>query len=312
MTARFSPAKKGRAAFAALLSCLAGLGASQALADCASVDQAIRSAIGTGDVAAFGTLNRQMLSEPTCPGDYRERAGRVLALASLRHLETVNGTAKGVLPLDEIREAARYGRPWQVMMALGDSQYEAGDFGEAVSAYEAAIDDIRDERLNPKAPGAVYEERLFKRAYQARALAVAYVPTPMRNGRPGGLASPQFRSFTVEAVPVPVRFEYRESRLTPDGEAAAADILRYLKAEGIGHVRIIGHTDPVGSDTYNLALSQKRAEAVRDYLVGYGYEGKVDVVGMGEMRLFEPDDPSRYSEDQRHAFDRRVEYEVMR
>lgn len=197
------------------------------------------------------------------------------------------------------------------MLALGDAYYAAKDYDKAVPALEEAIDDIRNARLNPKAPGKDVEIRLFKRAYQARALAQSYVKFARVDGKPAGLSSRTFRSFEVEAVPVPVRFNYKELTLTPEGTAAAADILAYLNSEGVKKIKIIGHTDPVGGDAYNANLSKARAKAIKDYLVSYGYAGTVEVVGKGEKEPFEPDDASKYSEDELHAFDRRVEYQVV-
>jgi outer membrane protein OmpA-like peptidoglycan-associated protein len=48
-------------------------------------------------------------------------------------------------------------------------------------------------------------------------------------------------------------------------------------------VAIEGHTDSVGGDAYNLALSDKRAEAVRNALLSRGIAGmRVTAKGMGE------------------------------
>jgi outer membrane protein OmpA-like peptidoglycan-associated protein len=49
------------------------------------------------------------------------------------------------------------------------------------------------------------------------------------------------------------------------------------------YIEIVGHTDDVGDDDYNLNLSLQRAEAVRDYLVSEGVDAsKIATVGMGE------------------------------
>src|SRR5581483_11997052 len=106
-----------------------------------------------------------------------------------------------------------------------------------------------------------------------------YVATRQFRGKKSGLAGPKFRNFTAETVPVPVRFDFDSAELTPDGQAAVKDIYAYLEQSAPTHVVIIGHTDPVGSDAYNLELSQHRAEAVKDYLMSLGYHGEIDVVG---------------------------------
>jgi outer membrane protein OmpA-like peptidoglycan-associated protein len=49
------------------------------------------------------------------------------------------------------------------------------------------------------------------------------------------------------------------------------------------YIEVVGHTDDVGDDAYNQDLSEKRAEAVRDYLVSSGVDAsKIVTVGMGE------------------------------
>jgi OOP family OmpA-OmpF porin len=73
---------------------------------------------------------------------------------------------------------------------------------------------------------------------------------------------------------------------------------------------IVGHTDPRGSDAYNDDLSFRRAETVKSYLVQLGYAGVVDTEGRGKSEPFAPDDPTKYSQDELYAFDRRVEYKV--
>jgi outer membrane protein OmpA-like peptidoglycan-associated protein len=286
-----------------------GLGASSAWADCTALDGEIRAAIKTGLTEKLGLLNQRMLEEPTCPGDYRERAGRVMALATVKRLAGKYGKASAA-PVEEIEAAVRLGRPWQALAALADAHYEQKSFDEAVRAYEAAIEDARDEKLNPKAPPKDVEVALFKRAYQARALAENYVAVAVTRGKRGGIASGKYRNFTISAVPVPIRFGYNESTLTEDGRLAAADMLKYLGEQGIGHVRLIGHTDPVGGEDYNLGLSKARAEAIQAYFAENGYTGEVGITGEGEAKRFEPDDPSAYTEDQLYAFDRRVEFVV--
>jgi outer membrane protein OmpA-like peptidoglycan-associated protein len=56
---------------------------------------------------------------------------------------------------------------------------------------------------------------------------------------------------------------------------------------------IAGHTDAKGSNSYNLALSERRAESVKAFLVEtYGVDGaRLAVIGFGEEQLKNPDDP---------------------
>lgn len=67
-----------------------------------------------------------------------------------------------------------------------------------------------------------------------------------------------------------VTFEFNSSVLTNESrpvlDAVAADLKRYPRLK----IELQGHTDSVGNDAYNLQLSQRRAQAVRDYLIAQG------------------------------------------
>jgi len=61
-----------------------------------------------------------------------------------------------------------------------------------------------------------------------------------------------------------------------------ADVLRQYPETNI---QIAGHTDSQGSEVYNQQLSERRAQAVRDALVGMGVDpGRITVIGYGESR----------------------------
>ncbi len=53
----------------------------------------------------------------------------------------------------------------------------------------------------------------------------------------------------------------------------------------ITSIKVIGYTDPIGSEKYNLVLSQRRAETVKQVLLSAGVKTKIDLVGLGEKNL---------------------------
>lgn len=76
--------------------------------------------------------------------------------------------------------------------------------------------------------------------------------------------------------------------------------------EGI-RIEISAHTDDVGAEKDNLALSEKRAKAVVDYLAGYGIsKGRIRYKGYGESKPMKPNT----SEDNRQL-NRRIEMQVL-
>lgn len=69
---------------------------------------------------------------------------------------------------------------------------------------------------------------------------------------------------------VGVHFETNSAQLTSDSSATLDPLARDLRAHPHLVVEVQGHTDGVGSAAYNLALSKRRANAVRDYLIHHG------------------------------------------
>jgi outer membrane protein OmpA-like peptidoglycan-associated protein len=66
-------------------------------------------------------------------------------------------------------------------------------------------------------------------------------------------------------------FDFNRAELKPEGREQLSGLLQQLRAASqVEQLRITGYTDRIGSDSYNLALSQRRAESVRDYLAANG------------------------------------------
>jgi OOP family OmpA-OmpF porin len=83
-----------------------------------------------------------------------------------------------------------------------------------------------------------------------------------------------------------VNFETNKAILTDDAKAILDDAVASLKSvEKQVQLRVEGHTDSRGSEAYNMALSQRRAQSVVDYLVSQGVDADSLIpVGMGESQ----------------------------
>jgi outer membrane protein OmpA-like peptidoglycan-associated protein len=80
-----------------------------------------------------------------------------------------------------------------------------------------------------------------------------------------------------------VLFATGKADLSPDADKSVAKLAEFLKKNPNRNVLIEGHTDSVGKDDYNLALSQKRADSVKAKLVGEGIKaGRITTVGYGK------------------------------
>lgn len=89
---------------------------------------------------------------------------------------------------------------------------------------------------------------------------------------------------------LPVHFGYDETQVRDDATAALTRFADIVSRHYTGAlVTVEGFADPAGSASYNVALSTRRAEAVRDYLMEQGISAQLRVVGYGEDRLVVPD-----------------------
>lgn len=82
-----------------------------------------------------------------------------------------------------------------------------------------------------------------------------------------------------------VHFKYDQSVLDSQARAQAKDTAKAMKKDGNSSVLIEGHCDERGSNEYNIALGEKRAKAVYDYIVDLGISPKrLQTKSWGEER----------------------------
>ncbi len=100
-----------------------------------------------------------------------------------------------------------------------------------------------------------------------------------------------------------VLFDYDSFVIKPEYQAAIDAHARFLSANRARKLAVEGHTDETGGREYNLALGQKRAEAVRRALGLLGVaDAQVEAVSFGEEK---PVDPA--NNEQAYAKNRRAE-----
>lgn len=106
---------------------------------------------------------------------------------------------------------------------------------------------------------------------------------------------------------VNIQFEFGSAVLTDDSEEGIGMLVDFLANHPEITVELAGHTDNVGSDTYNLKLSQERAEVVRQALIDKGIASeRLAAKGYGATRPVFPNDT-----DEHRAGNRRVEMIVL-
>lgn len=88
-----------------------------------------------------------------------------------------------------------------------------------------------------------------------------------------------------------ITFDYKKWDIKEAFNSNLSNIVDIMQNNPDMHIRIEGHTDNIGSMKYNIDLSQKRAQAVKNYLVGKGInESRVSVMGFGYQKPIAPND----------------------
>ena len=102
-----------------------------------------------------------------------------------------------------------------------------------------------------------------------------------------------------------VHFDYDQSDLRPGDRAILDAKVPILQANSGVTIRIAGHTDERGSDEYNLALGQRRAAAVKAYLVQRGIaDARIETISYGEEHpIAQGNDESAWSQNRRAEFE---------
>ena len=111
-----------------------------------------------------------------------------------------------------------------------------------------------------------------------------------------------------------VLFDFDKADLKPEGKAAIDSQIvgKIAQVQKLEVVLVTGHTDRLGSEAYNQKLSERRANAVRDYLVSKGVDkAKIETIGMGEKQpVVQCDQKDRKALIECLAPNRRVEVQV--
>jgi peptidoglycan-associated lipoprotein len=96
-------------------------------------------------------------------------------------------------------------------------------------------------------------------------------------------------------------FEYNDSQLSSDAQNALTSSATWLKKNPQYNLLIEGHCDERGTEQYNLALGDRRANQAKEYLVTLGVDGgRIRTVSYGEERPFDPGhDDSAWSKNRR-------------
>ena len=103
------------------------------------------------------------------------------------------------------------------------------------------------------------------------------VPTPEPTPAPVAIEK---ITYSAEAL-----FDFDKSVLKPEGRRILDELVEKVQGINLEVMVAIGHTDSIGTEAYNQRLSERRANAVKAYLVSKGIESdRVATEGKGELQ----------------------------
>jgi outer membrane protein OmpA-like peptidoglycan-associated protein len=110
-------------------------------------------------------------------------------------------------------------------------------------------------------------------------------PAPPPPPPPPPVAAPPPPPVKKKIVLRSVHFDFDKSGIRPDAVPVLDEAVQLLKEDPAVPVLVQGHTDSVGSDAYNVKLSVRRADAVKEYLVSHGIAtSRLRAEGLGESQ----------------------------
>jgi outer membrane protein OmpA-like peptidoglycan-associated protein len=111
-----------------------------------------------------------------------------------------------------------------------------------------------------------------------------------------------------------VNFDFDKATLTKTAIGILRENIKILKANPGVSVRVEGHTCPFGTDEYNMRLGDRRAGAVKEFLVKDGKiaESRLSTISYGKTRLLMPCEPKQKNKFSKEcSADRRAHFEVL-
>ncbi len=112
--------------------------------------------------------------------------------------------------------------------------------------------------------------------------APAAAPAAPAAAAPAPAPKPAAKKVTLAADAL---FDFDKAVLRPEGKAKIDKLVGDMKAIKLEVIIAVGHADRLGTDAYNQKLSERRAAAVKDYLVSKGVEAnRIYAEGKGEKQ----------------------------
>lgn len=181
-------------------------------------------------------------------------------------------------------------------------------FVAPVMAATLLVAACKKEPPPPPAPTGPSEEELARRRADSIAAARAAAEAAARERAAAEERAARERATAAARATLEemVFFDYDKSDIREDAAAVLRRKADVLRASPQVQIRIAGHADERGSTEYNLALGNRRAESVRQFLAGFGLpESRFAIISYGEEQPLE-----RASNESAWARNRRAEFQI--
>lgn len=153
----------------------------------------------------------------------------------------------------------------QVYRLLGHPHYREGMFGVHEWDYlfklpEPGQGEVQFMTCQYK---ILFDDRMRARQFHWKPADCAALLSPAADTAEAG-------QVTAFEVSTDLLFAFDSAELKAGSPIDQEILLKLRSARGVEHIWLVGHTDRIGTDAYNLDLSRRRVEAVRQYLVSKG------------------------------------------
>jgi outer membrane protein OmpA-like peptidoglycan-associated protein/opacity protein-like surface antigen len=223
------------------------------------------------------------------------------------------GTSLGVEALYHSFEANGDNVPYRLISGVGTVNFYFGPgpsqrrTEEALQREKAEAEKARADAEAAKAQALAAQQGQQSAQSQAAAAAAAQAAALQKAQQMQAQAQAEvnaIKDMVARKDLQPVNFKTGSAELLAESSPALDKVAEVAKKYPSLNLRVEGHTDSQGSTEYNQALSEKRAAAVRDYLVSKGVPAdKVTSVGFGKTRPIASNDTP-----EGRAQNRRVEF----
>lgn len=224
---------------------------------------------GAYETAAYTDLMKHAEYEYVTMGDPKDamyHANKAMAVARGQDPAPQNPSER-VLPADKVAEIQDAYTRLNAAFAAGGKTKDPEAAGVALGSYDCWIEQ-QEENFQP-ADIAACRDAFF-------AALAKLEEQPAQMGEMITLSSDVF-------------FDFDKYNLRPEAITALDDVAELLVGDTTTNILVWGHTDTAGPKDYNQRLSERRADAVADYLESKGVaRNRMSVEGFGETKLAVP------------------------